>query len=102
MGIEWLLVLLFILISATQYPFPPRFDHAQHFPDYGTSLYMYDVGFLDNRTEIRKRFGWTPFTYHLTNVNDFAMDVVFQQNGNEIISRNVRINLDTEVCILTY
>jgi hypothetical protein len=74
----------------------PEFVRKFEFPEYGTTIYVYDDGFFDAQALFRTKPNALPFAWDVIRIPDWDTEhTEFEQEGEWAVCENLRIHLPT-------
>ncbi len=88
--------LLVVALSAYGGFWPPELVDRIDYPEYKTTLYIYNVGWMDADYIVRVRHGFLPFYTEIKSNNGrYYQSLEFVQHGEWAVSEDFRIHLPT-------
>ncbi len=86
--------LLVVALSAYGGFWPPELVEKIEYPEYKTTLYIYNVGWMDADYIVRVRHGFLPFYTEIKSNNGrYYQSLEFVQDGEWAVSEDLRIHL---------
>ena len=88
--------ILIVALSAYGGFWPPELVEKIEYPEYKTTLYVYNVGWMDADYIVRVRHGFLPFYSEIKSGNgSHFQSLEFVQEGEWAVSGDLRIHLPT-------
>lgn len=92
----WLTSSFVCLVAMHGFLFSPNYLKQAEFPEYNTTIYVYDNSFLDPEALIYVRQGWLPLMHQVGNFGGVsAADIEISQNGEWAVCDVFQLNLST-------
>jgi hypothetical protein len=89
----WGFLVLVAGVAASDFPFGPRYARQFKFPEYDSTVYLYDSSFLDPSTTVFVRQGWLPLRTRVVTLNGNPKDVDVVQHGSLLMLNEQQLDL---------